>query len=80
MAFASAVTHNDIIGQNRVAYGTFSQASGDTGGVITTGLYLVKNFQMSSSVVGVSVSGGAVTVVTVNPAATVAGFWMAVGL
>ena len=79
MAFASETKHIDVIGQNRVAYGEFSQISGDTGGVVETGLYNVKYFEMTGAL-NFAVSDGAVTVTTANPGTAQAGFWMAVGL
>jgi 7-keto-8-aminopelargonate synthetase-like enzyme len=79
MAFIATKTKLDVMGSHRVQMGTFSQASGDTGGVVNTGLRVVDNFQMTSAK-SVSVSGGAVTVVTPDPVATVAGFWIATGM
>lgn len=78
MAFAASITKKDVIGAHRVHYGTFSQASGDTGGAITTGLRQVVNFQMQA-VLNVSVSSGTVTVTTADPGGAQAGYWMAVG-
>ena len=79
MAFAAQKTKNDISGSHRIAMGTFSQVSGDTGGVVDTGLRVVENFQMTSAK-SVAVSGGSVTVLTDDPLAAQAGFWKATGM
>lgn len=79
MAFAYSKTKLDIMGTHRVTMGTFSQASGDTGGDITTGLRTIENFQMTGAL-DISVSGGVVTVTTADPGAAQAGYWLAIGL
>ena len=79
MAFASTKTKVDVIGSHRVAYGTFSQASGDTGGTIATGLRTLENFQMTGAL-NATFSGGTVTVVTADPGAAQAGYWTAIGI
>ncbi len=79
MSFAATKTKNDIMGSHRVAMGTFSQVSGDTGGEINTGLRVIENFQMTAAK-SVTVSGGVATVVTVDPLAAQAGFWTAIGM
>lgn len=79
MAFTATVTKKDVAGSHRRVMGTFSQTSGDTGGVVNTGLRVVENFQMTGAV-NVAVSGGAVTVTTADPGAAQAGFWEAVGM
>lgn len=79
MGFSSAITKRDVMGSHRVVMGTFAQISGDTGGVIQTGLRKVENFQMTYAK-SVTVSGGAVTVVTPDPVAANAGFWTAIGM
>lgn len=78
MAFSSTVTKKNIAGNNRVAMGTFSQISGDTGGTVATGLRKIDNFQMTAAT-DISVSGGDVTVTTADPGAVQAGFWIAFG-
>jgi len=79
MSFASEAKHRDISGTNRVVYGEFSQVSGDTGGVVVTGLYDIKYFELMGAL-NMSVSGGEVTVTLADPGGAQAGFWMAVGL
>lgn len=79
MSFSAQKTKNDIMGSHRVAMGTFSQVSGDTGGEVVTGLRVVENFQMTAAV-NISVNGGAVTVTTDDPLGAQAGFWIATGM
>lgn len=80
MAFTSAQTDgcDTVFGNKRVVMGTYSQASGDTGGAIVTGLSTVENFHATAATVVVNASG-TVTITTADPVATVSGFWMAVG-
>jgi len=78
MAFTSAKTEITETKTKRIAYGTFGQASGDTGGSVVTGLDSVEAFFLNG-LIGFTVSGGTVTATTVDPGATVAGSWMAVG-
>ena len=79
MSFAAQKTKQDVAGSHRVVMGTFSQESGDTGGVVETGLRVVENFQMTAAI-DISVNGGSVTVTTADPAAAQAGFWKATGM
>ena len=79
MAFTSAVTQRTVFGNKRVNYGTFSQISGDTGGVIDTGLSAVDFFMTTAENVSIAASGGAVTVVMKDPVAAQNGFWEARG-
>lgn len=79
MAFAATKTKNDIMGSHRIAIGTFSQVSGDTGGAVTTGLRVVEHFEMTGAL-NLAVSGGVVTVTTADPGAAQAGFWKATGM
>jgi hypothetical protein len=78
MAFAMAITKKDVMGSHRVAMGTFSQASGDTGGAFVTGLRKIEYFE-STAALTMSVSGGTATVTTANPGGAQAGFWKAIG-
>jgi len=80
MSFAYAITKKDVWGSHRVVMGTFSQANTDTGGAIATGLRLVENFDITSEVENISVSGGEVTVTTEDPGGAQAGFWKAIGM
>ena len=80
MAFAYTRTKMNIFGTKAVAWGTFTNANGDTGGDIDTGLRLCKDLQLmgnstavsaswavvneSAMISGDSVDGSAVTIVT----------------
>ena len=77
--FSFQKTKNDISGSHRIVMGTFSQVSGDTGGVISTGLRVIENFQMTAAK-SVAVSGSEVTVITEDPLSAQAGFWKATGM
>lgn len=87
MAFASTRTATFGISRSkRISVGTFTNASGDTGGDIVTGLKFVDTFVWScSSHFGTEVikvtknsgTGGTVALVTSDNAD---GDWMAVGL
>jgi hypothetical protein len=79
MAFSSTITKKEIFGGQRVVMGTLAQISGDTGGVIQTGLRKVNHFNASVHCVSVTIAGGAVTIVTADPVAAQPGFWMAIG-
>ena len=72
-------TERAVFGNKRVNFGTFSQASGDTGGAIVTGLDTVEYFNLTAEVVTTSDSSGTVTVTTQNPGAAQAGYWIAIG-
>ena len=78
MAFSSSISKRTAMGNKRVNYGTFSQASGDTGGNIDTGLAVVEYFECMAAI-GLSESSGTVTVTTDNPGKNQAGYWMAIG-
>jgi hypothetical protein len=79
MGFTAVITKKDVMGSHRTVMGTFSQISGDTGGVVATGLRKVENFQMIGAT-KLTVSGGNVTVVTADPLAAQAGFFLAIGM
>jgi hypothetical protein len=88
MAFSSAITQRPfVMGNKRVAVGTFTQAGGDTGGDINTGLRSCEFIMLQPTGAAVSadecavnetlpVAGSAVTIVTT--AGTV-GNWLAMG-
>lgn len=78
MAFASSITNRTVFGNMRVHIGTFTQASGDTGGSITTGLRDVLFFNCMAAT-NLSESSGVVTVTTANPGTDQAGYWAAIG-
>lgn len=78
MAFASTIREETVMGNLRVQMGTYSQASGDTGGAIKTGLTDVYHFQATGATKATN-AAGTVTIVTADPAADVTGFWLAMG-
>lgn len=86
MAFASAVTRVEVVGRQRRAYGTWTNAAGDSGGAIATGLRWVAGFNgIPTSHFGApvmkatlnSASAGQVTIVTGD---NVDGNWEAWGI
>lgn len=85
MAFASSTTTQPgpaVIGPYRLISGTYTNAAGDTGGAITSGLnVLVWASAICTSHVGsqmpkVTISGGTITIVTEDGAD---GNWIAIG-
>lgn len=78
MAFARTVEAETVFGNKRVVFGQFTQASGDTGGAIATGLSDLAYFEASYSTNNVDASG-TVTITTANPGAGQTGYWMAIG-
>lgn len=78
MAFTTAITKQSIEGDRRVNYGTFLQASGDTGGAIITGFTTIEYFD-ASYMLTTSDSSGTVTITTADPGGAQSGFWQAVG-
>jgi hypothetical protein len=78
MAFTSSATAQAVFGNKRVVIGEYSQASGDTGGAIATGLGDISYFDATGAT-KVTTSSGTATIVTANPGATVTGFWIAIG-
>jgi len=88
MAFSSTITARPCaMGNKRVAVGTFTQAGGDTGGDINTGLRSCEFIMLQTTGAAASadqsavdetlpVDGSAVTIVTT---AGVVGNWLAVG-
>lgn len=79
MAFSSAITDRTIMGNKRVNFGTFTQANGDTGGAVVTGLQTVDHFNATGGLTAVNASG-TVTITTANPLGAQTGYWMAVGI
>ena len=88
MAFSSTVTIKTQFGNKRIHYGTFTQAGGDTGGDINTGLRSCEAMMLQTSGAAVSAdqssvnetlpcAGSAITIVTTAGAV---GYWLAVGL
>ena len=88
MAFASTVTYRKIIEGNRVhVYGAWTEATGDTGGDITTGLEMVEYFECHSLSDTATVCecginetlpiASEITIVT--QAGPIAGLWHAIG-
>lgn len=78
MAFAKTETHCTVFGDKRVKMGGYTQASGDTGGAIATGLNNVIYFEATAATV-VSNSSGTVTITTADPGTDAVGFWIAIG-
>lgn len=81
MAFTYTKDAPTVFGNKRIYTGTFSQASGDTGGDIVTGCSSIQNFQATGGggVTKASISGQTVTLTTTDPVATVTGYWMCIG-
>ena len=88
MAFSHSETRRYVSGDRWVVEGTFTNAGGDTGGDIVTGLRLVENITLQhtgSAVVAsapvvnetLPLNGGDVTIVTVDGAD---GTYRAIGL
>ena len=78
MAFAATITEKTIMGNKRVYMGQYTQASGDTGGAITTGLKRIEYFDATGAT-KVTNASGVVTIVTADPGAAQTGYWMAIG-
>lgn len=88
MAFTSDIVGRSVMGNKRIAWGTYTSASSSTGGDIVTGLELVESMQLTVKKNAIQVSGGpvidetfpvagsAVTIVTV---ADGVGYWFAIG-
>lgn len=87
MAFTSAIIGRTVMGNKRVTYGTYTSASGSTGGDIDTGLTVVDDIQLQAGGSAVKTDGAvinetlpcdgsAVTIVTV---ADEVGTWKAFG-
>ena len=87
MTFSYTVKGRTVYGNKRVSYGTFTNAGGDTGGDIVTGLSYVEFFDIQhtgSAVVDdapvvnetIPLSSGTVTIVTTDGAD---GIWQAEG-
>jgi hypothetical protein len=87
MAFAFTRDGKSVMGNKRVAWGTFTNASGDTGGNIDTGLVLVESMYFAGSGAGaltalpsvnetLPASGGAITIVCADGED---GYWFAIG-
>lgn len=87
MAFASTITHQSVMGDKRVHYGTYTNGSGDTGGDVNTGLTVCEVMVLqpkgaaaiaTASTVNetLPVAGSAVTIVTSD---NEDGQWTAIG-
>ena len=79
MAFAATTTHFDGTNSLRHIIGQYTQASGDTGGDISTGLTKVY-YADGTGATDVSISGGTVTITTADPGAAQTGYWHAYGI
>lgn len=78
MAFSKTITKKTAFGDMFVHMGTYTQASGDTGGAIATGLSKIFNFQATGALTAVN-SSGTVTITTADPGAAQTGYWVAYG-
>lgn len=87
MAFASAITEYGVRGNKKVRKGTYTNAGGDTGGNVDTGLTVCTDFVITPSGSAVQtnapvvnetlpVAGNAITIVTDDGAD---GYWEAEG-
>ncbi len=82
MAFSSTVTRVIRMGPKKMAWGTFTNTSTDSGGSVKTGLNAVDFFvpvcssHLGTESVKITPSAGTVTIVTSNGAD---GYWMAIG-
>ena len=87
MAFVSTLIGETVMGNKRVRYGTFTNAGGDTGGEVVTGLAHIESIQLTltGSAVGANapavnetfpLSKSDVTIVTDDGAD---GLWVAFG-
>jgi len=86
VAFTSAVDDVVVAGSRRIAFGTFTNASGDSGGTIKTGLKYCNTFVYSATshlggeqvkVTKNSVTPGDVLIVTSD---NIDGDWVAFGI
>lgn len=91
MAFSSTITDFSTFGNKRVAWGTFTNAGGDTGGVITTNLMtrieyvdlqhtgtaVVADHPVVNGTFPIASATGAFTIVTTDGAD---GIWYAEGM
>lgn len=77
------ITKNTVVGDLRFVFGTFTNASGSTGGAIVTGLNEIFYFNstcgtsQSGTVNLTTISGGTVTMTVVSDED---GLWMAIGI
>ncbi len=79
MAFAYTTTSKTVFGNKHKIMGAWSSTTGVTENVIDTDFTTVENFQMTGEIENVAVAAGVVTVTVTDPAATVGGFWSAIG-
>ena len=83
MVFSSTITFRTVIGNKRLVVGTFTNAAGDAGGEIDTGLVKVQAFvpsfssHLGSEAPKISISSGTVTIVTSE---AVDGYFIAIGV
>lgn len=90
MAFNVVVTKKDVFGSQRIAYGTFENTAGDSGGSLTTGLDVVDQLYLqhtdtavvadapvvNTTATPLPTADGNVTIVTAIDAD---GMWLAIG-
>lgn len=88
MAFSSTILCKSVFGNKRIAYGTFTNGTNDTGGDINTGLKICEFIVLQPKGTAVSsnqavvnktlpIAGNAITIVT---DAGVSGYWFAIGV
>ena len=87
MAFASAVTGYVCLGNKRGTSGTYTNASGDTGGDVDTGLGVTETFRLQPQGTSVATNAGVVNeTLPVTTAVTIVtddnndGYWEATGV
>lgn len=82
MAFAST-TLSTLVGNKRMKYGTFTNAAGDSGGTITTGLSNIEaacagiSSHMDATPPKLAISGGTITLTCEDDSD---GWWIAIGI
>lgn len=79
MAFDDGTPKTDVHGRKRFRCGIATQASGDTGGAIVTGLSQIDAFVTSVHCTDISLSGGTATITTADPTAAQNIHWAAWG-
>lgn len=80
MAFGYEKTGENIVGNLRMIYGTYTQGETDDGGEITHGLAQLKAFTATAATKTVAcATTKKVTITTADPGENVTGYWMAMG-
>lgn len=79
MAFSATTLGFLPIGDQTMAYGSYTQGNTDTGGAITTGLSSIRSAMALGATVASTVSSGTFTIVTADPGGDQTGYWFAIG-